>query len=114
MGSTPPTGSEQPDPADQASASDDTEPSDDEAPAAASATGEGPYPRMMHYQLLTPRAPLPPGAGLGVFPAPLAPSTSPAAWAADPYGRHQWRWWNGRHWTEHVADDGVAAVDPPT
>jgi Protein of unknown function (DUF2510) len=36
------------------------------------------------------------------------------AWLADPTGRHQTRYWNGRDWTEHVADDGVAGVDPLT
>lgn len=34
-------------------------------------------------------------------------------WAADPFGRHEQRWWDGEAWTEHVADAGVAAVDPP-
>ncbi|MFN8036723.1 MAG: DUF2510 domain-containing protein [Acidimicrobiia bacterium] len=37
---------------------------------------------------------------------------SPARWAADPSGRHQYRWWDGSRWTEHVADDGRPGVDP--
>lgn len=32
-------------------------------------------------------------------------------WAADPYGRHQFRYWDGGQWTEHVQDDGDAAID---
>ena len=31
----------------------------------------------------------------------------PAGWKADPTGRHQFRYWNGSHWTENVADAGV-------
>ncbi len=37
---------------------------------------------------------------------------SPAAWHPDPTGAHDHRWWDGTRWTEHVADAGVAAVDP--
>lgn len=33
-------------------------------------------------------------------------------WAADPYHRHQFRYWDGAQWTQHVQDDGVAATDP--
>jgi hypothetical protein len=74
---------------------------------------EGPYPTLMHYQLLTPRAPLPPGAAVTMVPLPHLPNHhSPAQWAADPTERHQWRWWDGHRWTDHVADDGEAAVDP--
>jgi hypothetical protein len=36
----------------------------------------------------------------------------PAAWHADPAGRHQYRYWDGSHWTDWVADDGIQAVDP--
>lgn len=41
----------------------------------------------------------------------------PPKWHPDPRGRYQWRWWNGRRWTEHVANgrtllkDGTA--EPP-
>jgi hypothetical protein len=34
------------------------------------------------------------------------------AWYWDPSARHQWRYFDGAHWTEHVADNGVAATDP--
>jgi hypothetical protein len=36
----------------------------------------------------------------------------PAAWHPDPTGRHQFRYWDGSTWTEHVANDGVTASDP--
>ena len=35
-----------------------------------------------------------------------------AAWYADPYARHQQRYWDGAAWTEHVADGGVTTTDP--
>ena len=35
----------------------------------------------------------------------------PAGWKADPTGRHQFRYWNGDHWTENVADAGVQERD---
>lgn len=37
---------------------------------------------------------------------------NPAAWHPDPAGKHDHRWWDGQRWTEHVADAGVASVDP--
>lgn len=36
----------------------------------------------------------------------------PPAWHPDPTGKHDHRWWDGTRWTEHVADRGVASVDP--
>ncbi len=36
----------------------------------------------------------------------------PPAWYPDPTGRHDHRWWDGAEWTAHVADAGVAAIDP--
>lgn len=77
------------------------------------ATGQPPHLPM--YQSLTPRAPFVPGAGARVVPLPLGPvpgGSAPATWAPDPTGRHQWRWWSGVGWTDHVADDGEAAEDP--
>jgi Protein of unknown function (DUF2510)/Excalibur calcium-binding domain len=38
---------------------------------------------------------------------------SQGTWGPDPYGRHQLRYWNGQHWTEHVANDGAPGLDPP-
>lgn len=39
-------------------------------------------------------------------------SDTPASWQPDPTGRHDHRYWDGTRWTEHVADAGVAGVDP--
>jgi hypothetical protein len=36
----------------------------------------------------------------------------PAHWAADPSGRHEYRYWDGTRWTDHVADQGRTGVDP--
>jgi hypothetical protein len=47
--------------------------------------------------------------------APSAPPTAPpvaAGWAADPYGRHQWRYWDGGRWTDQVADGSTQSTDP--
>jgi len=41
------------------------------------------------------------------------PTANPARWAADPFGRHESRFWDGASWTKHVADAGVASVDRP-
>lgn len=34
-------------------------------------------------------------------------------WAADPYGRHQYRWHDGVQWTSQVSDHRVVSQDPP-
>src|SRR5580704_18341436 len=34
-------------------------------------------------------------------------------WLADPFARHDQRYWSGSQWTEHVVDDGVPGTDPP-
>jgi Protein of unknown function (DUF2510) len=68
----------------------------------------------MNPPLMTPRAPLAPGAFVRMGPySPMPrPSSSPAQWAEDPSGRNQWRWWDGWRWTDHVANDGTATTDP--
>jgi Protein of unknown function (DUF2510) len=33
-------------------------------------------------------------------------------WQADPAGRHQFRYWDGSQWTDHVADQGVLSTEP--
>ena len=40
-------------------------------------------------------------------------SAVPAAWYADPSGRFELRYWNGKEWTEHVARAGQQFTDPP-
>src|SRR4051812_32272754 len=40
--------------------------------------------------------------------------SSPASgWYADPFGRHELRYYDGTTWTEHVSSHGRAGVDPP-
>ena len=41
------------------------------------------------------------------------PQQSPAGWYADPLGRHQLRYYDGRQWTEHVSSNGQTMIDPP-
>jgi hypothetical protein len=33
-------------------------------------------------------------------------------WAVDPSGRHQWRYWDGKAWTDYVGDNGQQTRDP--
>lgn len=42
----------------------------------------------------------------------MAASSASADWHKDPMGRHEYRYWNGTAWTEHVSDGGVRSVDP--
>jgi hypothetical protein len=60
----------------------------------------------------------PPPAPAPAAPAP-SPPTAPAGtgpgspgWAADPFGRHQWRYWDGTRWTDQVADGSTQSTDP--
>lgn len=41
------------------------------------------------------------------------PPVAPPGWAADPFGRHEHRYWDGNRWTEHIADRGVIGTNPP-
>lgn len=52
------------------------------------------------------------GSVAGATPAGVQP-TVPAAWYADPSGRYELRYWNGKEWTEHVARAGQQFTDPP-
>ena len=38
---------------------------------------------------------------------------SDAGWQADPFGRHELRYWDGSSWTAHVSDAGVTGTDEP-
>ncbi len=60
--------------------------------------------------------------GLGVRHGPCVSSrrmglsdrirgTSPPEWRADPTGKHQYRWWDGRGWTDQVATNGVTSTE---
>jgi Protein of unknown function (DUF2510) len=44
--------------------------------------------------------------GQSIGPAPAA------AWYADPCARHEFRYWDGDAWTDHVSDQGQTSVDP--
>ncbi len=36
-----------------------------------------------------------------------------AGWQPDPFGRHEYRYWDGSAWSDQVSDAGVVASDPP-
>jgi Protein of unknown function (DUF2510) len=64
-----------------------------------------------------------PGAGFqGSAAGSVVPSRGPAGatftgiapgWLADPFAKHEQRYWSGTEWTEHVSDGGVPGTDPP-
>jgi hypothetical protein len=60
------------------------------------------------------RGPAPASTPPEASPSPSLPSGGmpPPGWHPDPSGRHWWRWWDGRGWTDHVADGGAPYVDP--
>ncbi|MEA2126173.1 MAG: hypothetical protein QOI80_2955 [Solirubrobacteraceae bacterium] len=39
-------------------------------------------------------------------------SDIPAGWQPDPRGRHEYRYWDGSQWTDHVSDQGEVSQDP--
>ncbi|HEU5008029.1 MAG TPA: phospholipid scramblase-related protein [Jatrophihabitantaceae bacterium] len=39
---------------------------------------------------------------------------APADWYADPFGRHELRYYDGTRWTEHVSSHGRPTTDAPT
>lgn len=41
-------------------------------------------------------------------------SNSALGWYADPFGRHEVRYFDGATWTEHVSSHGRQSTDPPT
>lgn len=43
---------------------------------------------------------------------PTDPPTQPD-WYTDPFGRHDYRYYDGQDWTAHVADQGSVTHDPP-
>lgn len=71
------------------------------APAAFASPGE-----------ITPGDEAPSAGAPAVGPPSSAPAAPPAAWHPDPTRRHQQRYWDGRRWTDWVADGGVAGRDP--
>lgn len=69
--------------------------------------GTGAAPAGAVAQPSTPVPPVPP-----VPAEQQARPLPPPGWHPDPSGRHWWRWWDGRSWTEHVADGGAPFIDP--
>lgn len=53
----------------------------------------------------------PSGSSSGLASEPQTPS-SPARWAPDPSGRHEYRYWDGNEWTGDVSDGGHTSHDP--
>jgi Protein of unknown function (DUF2510) len=53
-------------------------------------------------------------AGPAVPAGPPAYGPIPPGWFADPSGRHELRYWDGRAWTASVSDRGTQTHDPPT
>ena len=56
----------------------------------------------------SPVLPIAPGAETGQRAAPAA--ANPARWLPDPSAQHQFRYWDGDRWTEHVSDNGVVGT----
>lgn len=36
-----------------------------------------------------------------------------AGWYADPFGRHERRWWDGTRWSNRITDRDTPGIDPP-
>jgi hypothetical protein len=73
-------------------------------------TGGGPY-RGGPYGGRGPQAP---GATPTGSEADATRTTGTApGWFADPFVRHEQRYWSGTEWTEHVLDHGAPGTDPP-
>jgi len=57
-----------------------------------------------------------PGSGIAADPGGTAAGGSSGTapgWFADPFVKHEQRYWSGTQWTEHVTDGGVPGTDPP-
>jgi hypothetical protein len=79
-------------------------------PIASSAHGGATSPDSVPIAPPTGPVTAPPGAATSGAARP--PMLSPPTWAGDPSGRHQLRYWDGRAWTDYVADDGRESRDP--
>lgn len=42
----------------------------------------------------------------------MSDNSTPANWYPDPAGRHEYRYWDGVQWTDHVSDGGVQSAEP--
>jgi len=43
----------------------------------------------------------------------VAATSAPPGWQPDPYGQHEYRWWDGSQWSQQVSDQGVQSVAYP-
>ncbi|HXY45864.1 MAG TPA: hypothetical protein VEH29_16880 [Acidimicrobiales bacterium] len=62
-----------------------------------------------------PSAPALPGPDGWAQPPPYVPAPAPPplfGWYPDPTGRHEQRYWDGRHWSDRVSDNSVRGDDP--
>jgi Protein of unknown function (DUF2510) len=50
--------------------------------------------------------------GVSEPPPPAPKGQWWAAWLPDPRQRHEFRYWDGSSWTDHVSDSGMAGIDP--
>ena len=71
----------------------------DEIPAGVAAPIDLPAPLRNTPDVLAPEPSMP------------APPATPPQWGADPYGRHELRFWDGQAWTAAVVDAGVPGID---
>ena len=53
-----------------------------------------------------------PTHGSATSESATAAGTAPG-WFADPFFKHEQRYWSGAEWTEHVSDNGAPGTDPP-
>lgn len=52
-------------------------------------------------------------AATGATPTPPGSHVSRGSWNPDPFGRHELRYFDGEHWTQHVSTDGEQSTDAP-
>lgn len=50
---------------------------------------------------------------IAVMKDPTIRPLASAGWLVDPYGEHQYRWWDGTGWSQQVSDNGVQSVAYP-
>ncbi len=57
--------------------------------------------------------PPPPGAAPSQDPSAGGTTGTAPGWFRDPFFTHEYRYWSGSEWSEHVTDDGTPGSDPP-
>jgi hypothetical protein len=77
--------------------------------------GRGTFAAAIAVAALRARAAVPAPGRAAPAPAVAAPAVAgpgTPGWAGDPFGRHQWRYWDGTRWTDQVADGSTQSSDP--